>query len=427
MRTKAEKELLATEEMLEEKAVEAEDILKTADGEDRDPSEKEMEQVTEIQQDIKNLRERRKDLEALVGVQEEVRARGKGMSVEDTKTVEVVREPPKTLGEMFTESKGYKDLMEKGLSGEYNTGPIELLTKSTLSTTPGTALTPAQYLPGIIPKLYQAPTVADLLPKGQVSGPVLRYVEEGTGGTAGSGITNAAAAVAELGAKPESALAFEEVQENVRKIATLLPVSDEMLEDVAQIQSYINNRLSLFIQLEQDRQLVNGSAANEVTGFLNRTGILTYPRGTVDNQAVGIFKAANGTRGSSFLNPNAIVMHPTDWQTTRLLTDTAGQFFGGGPFTGEYSNAEGMTSPNRFNAASLWGLEVVVTSAIGQGTALLGAFNQAAQLFTREGITVEASNSHSTYFANNITAIRAEMREALAVFRPGAFCKVTGL
>lgn len=426
MRTKAEKELLATEELIEEKAVEAEGVLKTANDEDRDPSEKEMEKVTEIQQDIKNLRERKKDLEALVNVQEEVRSRGKGMVVQDEKSVEVVNEPPQTLGQMFTESKGYKTLIEKGLSGDWSTGAVELLTKATISTTPGTALTPAHYLPGITGVLYQPPTVASLLPAGQVQGPVIRYVEEGTGGTAGAGVTNAAAGVAELGAKPESALAFEEVQENVKKIATLLPVSDEMLEDVQQIQSYINNRLSLFITLEEDRQLLNGSTANEVPGFLGR-GIHTYPRGTVDNQAVAIFKAANGTRGSSFLNPDSIIMHPTDWQTTRLLTDTAGQFFGGGPFTGEYSNAEGMISPNRFNAAQIWGLNVVVTSAIGAGTALLGAFGQAAQLFRRQGITVEASNSHSTYFANNITAIRAEERLALAVYRPGAFTKVTGL
>lgn len=427
MKTKTEKELQATEELLEEKAQQGEAIIQKTQEEDRDPTDAEQKDLADIIRDQKNLKERRADLQSMVDTQREVRERGKGITVEDPETVEVVKEYPKSLGELFVESKGYRELVEKGFSGDFSTGPIELQTKSTISTTPGTALTPAQYLPGITGVLYQPPTVASLLPSGQVNGPVIRYVEEGTGGTAGSGVTNAAAGVAELGAKPESALAFEEVQVNVKKIATLLPVSDEMLEDVQQIQSYINNRLSLFVQLEEDRQLLNGSTANEVPGFLGNTGIHTYPRGTVDNQAVAIFKAANGTRGSSFLNPDAVIMHPTDWQTTRLLTDTAGQFFGGGPFTGEYSNAEGMSSPNRFNAAQIWGLNVVVTSAIGAGTALLGAFSQAAQLFRRSGITVEASNSHSTYFANNITAIRAEERLALAIYRPGAFTKVTGL
>jgi hypothetical protein len=40
---------------------------------------------------------------------------------------------------------------------------------------------------------------------------------------------------------------------------------------------------------------------------------------------------------------------------------------------------------------------------------------------------VEASNSHADYFQRNLTAIRAEERLALAVYRPGAFGAVTGL
>ena len=48
--------------------------------------------------------------------------------------------------------------------------------------------------------------------------------------------TNAAAAVAEGQAKPQSTLVFGETTEPVRKIATILPVTDEMLEDAPQIR-----------------------------------------------------------------------------------------------------------------------------------------------------------------------------------------------
>jgi HK97 family phage major capsid protein len=62
-----------------------------------------------------------------------------------------------------------------------------------------------------------------------------------------------------------------------------------------------------------------------------------------------------------------------------------------------------------------------------RGTALIGAFKQGGQIFRRSGLTVEASNSHSTFFQENQTAIRAEERLALAVYRPGAFGTVTNL
>jgi HK97 family phage major capsid protein len=61
------------------------------------------------------------------------------------------------------------------------------------------------------------------------------------------------------------------------------------------------------------------------------------------------------------------------------------------------------------------------------GTALVGAFKTAAQIFRKGGVRVEASNSHADFFVKNLVAIRAEERLALAVYRPAAFGEVTGL
>jgi hypothetical protein len=41
---------------------------------------------------------------------------------------------------------------------------------------------------------------------------------------------------------------------------------------------------------------------------------------------------------SAFVDPSAIVMHPTDWQAIRLLKDANNQYFAGGPFTAAYGN-----------------------------------------------------------------------------------------
>jgi HK97 family phage major capsid protein len=131
----------------------------------------------------------------------------------------------------------------------------------------------------------------------------------------------------------------------------------------------------------------------------------------------------NGLRGSAFVEPEWIVIHPTDWQDIRLYTDTAGQFFGGGPFQGPYGNGSNVQASGQVAGPtdSLWGKSVYVTAAIGgAGTALIGT-RAGAQVWRRGGISVEATNSHSTFFALNLLAIRAEERLGLAVYRPSAF------
>jgi HK97 family phage major capsid protein len=71
------------------------------------------------------------------------------------------------------------------------------------------------------------------------------------------------------GTKPESTLGLTTTDEPIKKIATMLPVSEEMLEDAPAIQSYINGRLGLFVRLEEERQLIRGtSGGNEVQGLL---------------------------------------------------------------------------------------------------------------------------------------------------------------
>jgi HK97 family phage major capsid protein len=75
----------------------------------------------------------------------------------------------------------------------------------------------------------------------------------------------------------------------------------------------------------------------------------------------------------------------------------------------------------------LWGKRVAVTPAMAATTALVGAFQQGGQIFRKGGLTVEASNSHADFFQRNLTAIRAEERLELAVYRPGAFGTVTNL
>jgi len=51
-------------------------------------------------------------------------------------------------------------------------------------------------------------------------------------------------------------------------------------------------------------------------------------------------------------------------------------------------------------------LKTVVTTAIAQGTVLVGGFQECAQVFRRQGITLEMTNSNVDDFVNNLITLR---------------------
>jgi HK97 family phage major capsid protein len=331
-------------------------------------------------------------------------------------------------GRVFIESEGFKRISDASHRGQnWTTGPVELplMTKGTLlegTGAPGTGtgggLIPApDVVPGVVQKLLAPPLgVADLFGSFTVTTNTVRYAIEGTA-------TSGATGVAEAAAKPESTLVLSTVDEPVKKIATSLVVSDEMLDDAAAAQGFINGELSRFISIEEEDQLLRGTGTNDLVGVVGRSGVNTYARGTVDNNAVALAKVVANTRGSSYVEPDAIVMSPANWMATRLLTDSTGNFLGDGPFGGGPGGGGG---PGLFGGM-LWNKPVVLSDVIGAGTALVGNFSTAAAIARRSGITVEASNSHSDFFLSDKVAFRAEMRLALAVYRPAAFTLVSGL
>jgi HK97 family phage major capsid protein len=229
--------------------------------------------------------------------------------------------------------------------------------------------------------------------------------------------------VAEGGVKPESTLGLSVVDEPIRKIATSIVTSDELLDDGGpSVSAYVNSRLTLFVTLEEERQLLRGTAGgNEIQGILTSRGVPVYAAGTAAGSKVErLFKAAMGVRGSAHIEPSGFVIHPTDWEEIRLSKDSADQYYGGGPFGGAYG---GPASQAGMFVDSLWNRNVALSSHIGAGTALVVS-RDAMQVYRRGGISVEATNSHSDYFVRNLMAIRAEERLGLAVYRPGGLCEV---
>lgn len=328
----------------------------------------------------------------------------------------VARNRFKSIGEAFVKSDAYLFAKTATLGGSrYSTPAIDTGLDLKALTTTGTVYPGGhQDLPGIVIKPLQRPTVADLLASGTMSGSVLSYLIE-------SAFTNAAAAVAESGVKPASDLTLQRVDQTLSKIATILDVPDEFLQDMSAARSYIDGRLTLFMQLAEENQLVNGSGtAPNIRGILNTSGIQTEVQAAAPDTALdALYRAITKCRTVAFLEPDGVVINPTDYQAIRLTKDSNLQYYGGGPFTGAYGTSGGTNDPG------VWGLRTVITTAVAAKTAIVGAWQAGGMVFRKGGIVVDSTNSDAAKFASNISTIRAEERLALAVFRPSAFVKVT--
>ena len=314
-----------------------------------------------------------------------------------------------TIGQQFVASEIFTAIH----AGRHRTQGFAMsmdIAAATLTEDPasGGDLVLPEFRPGILPRLQRRIMVTDLFAPGTTNSNAIEYMEETT-------FTNAAAARAEGAAAAESTLVFDRKSTPVRSIAHWLPVTMEMLEDVAQAESYIDGRLNLGLGLAHEDQLLNGSGvAPNLMGVMNHASLHAAQARGADTNADAIFKQIMALATDSFIFPDGIVLNPSNWQTIVLAKDGNGVYYGQGPFAS-------------MQAPVLWGLPAAVTPVIAATNALVGAFKQAAQRFTRRGATITATNSHSDYFTKRLVAIMAELREALAIYRPGAFGKVTGL
>ncbi|WP_225205377.1 phage major capsid protein [Novosphingobium huizhouense] len=291
------------------------------------------------------------------------------------------------------------DLMVKALTGQ-------TFGEKTVMTTSAGYAPQAIRLPQIVEAATRPIQLLDILPMFQTDQNAVVYMEETTR-------THSAAETAEAAAYAESAFAFTERTSPVRKITDSLPVTDEQLADVAMMSGYISSRLMFGVRQRLDRQalLGDGSAPN-LRGLANVSGIQTQAKGA-DPVLDTFFKAMVKVRLTGRANPTHHLIHPTDWQGIRLTRTADGIYIWGSP-------AE--AGPER-----LWGLQVVQIDAGSAGTGYTGAFDvSTVGLFERKGVDVAVGYVNDD-FGKGKRTVRADMRAALAWFRPAAFCQNTGL
>lgn len=313
----------------------------------------------------------------------------------------------KSLGEVFVES-GALEAARKHLNGSFESADVDakafLEQKAVFSTSAGWA--PESLRTGrVVLDEQREIEVTDVLPVFPTTMAAIVYMEETT-------FTNAAAERAEGGAYAESALALTQRSVTVRSIGTSLPVTDEQLEDEAGVRAYLDQRLGFMVRQRLDGQIIAGDGnAPNLVGTLNVAGINTQALGG-DSVPDAVYKGMDLVRVTGRATPNVVLFHPTDWQPVRLLKTVDGVYIWG--------------SPSEAGPARIWGLPVVLTTAMTQNTAIVGYYARFSGLHVRKGLQIETGYVNNDFTAGRIT-IRASMRVAVVHYRPSAFTQITGV
>lgn len=312
-------------------------------------------------------------------------------------------ERQRSVGELVTASEQMEGVNASFRGSRRVSVPRAAITSATNS---GGALVGADRRSEIIMPPERRLTIRDLIAPGTTDSNSVEYVRE-------TGFTNAAAPVAEGGAKPYSELAFELVNAPVRTLAHLFKASRQILDDARALQSYIDARARYGLLTVEEQQLLygNGTGAN-LQGLVTLAETYAVPGGiaVTGEQRIDRLRLALLQAELSEFPSDGIVLNPIDWAAIELTKDNEGRYIVGQPQEG--------------TAARLWNRPVVSTQAMAQGDFLTGAFRLGAQIFDRMDIEILISTENDKDFENNMVTIRAEERLAFAVYRPEAF--VTG-
>lgn len=413
----------------------AQAIAAAADDAGRDLTEEERAQVTAHMQKAQELKRTADDDDAL--------RKALGDLTSGIGVVDRIDEPKakagnfdgpqrgKSIGQAFVESNEFTGLMKSVPEGRFSEKArvqsqpfgVKTLITGTDNASAGIFVQPQQLGMVVGQDYLQRPlTIRSLFTAGTTTTDTIEYVRvlaqtnnaapvpEATR-TEALGAGSPAVTLVTGGYKPESGFTFEKDQTTVKTIAHWIPATKRSLSDAAQIRTLIDTFLRYGLEEEFEDQLMSGNGTGEnLLGLNNTSGIqIQAAPDTGEDVFTVTRRARRKVRIGGRAVPTAYVMNPIDWENIELMRDGNERFYGAGPFA--------MTTP------SLWGLPVIESEAVAQGTAWCADWRMGV-VWDREQASIQVTDSHADFFVRNLVAILAEMRAAFAVLRPSAFVKI---
>lgn len=319
----------------------------------------------------------------------------------------------KTLGQLFMESEEYKNYSSKGpdvvqqwaaeIKADISTCGPSYAMKTALSTSTGVVPYPAAR-PGIVDYATQRPVIRNLLTVGDPQAQMVQFIRQNVQ-TFGADI------VAEGAAKPETSLGTERVVITLEAIAHYIKVTNQALEFIPGARDLIDRKGTLGLALAEEDKILNYNGSAGWKGFLYQSGLQSDSVGS-DDQFTAFHRAMTLVQTVGFANVTGAVMHPNDWHQIVTITDDLGRFIYGDPSTAE-------------QAPRLWGVPIVTTTKMTEGTMLQGDFVMDAKLWVAGGVRILVGYVNDDLTKNQQTIVIEEYA-ALEIDRPASFVKQTG-
>ena len=297
-----------------------------------------------------------------------------------------------SAGAEFIKSDAFKRLV----AGESQIARLEI--KNTV--TSGTTTVFPQQNQAIISGDFKPLTIRQLLRSVPVSSNAVYSLREASW-------TNNAAEVSQGAAKPESALTMEQYNVTIQTVAHFIKVTNQLLADAPAVMAYIDTRLRDGLAQRIDAQLLNGNGTSpNLSGITDTSNFTSYTASSGDLLFDAINRAKYALWAKGYM-PDAVIVNPADWGAAERTREGAG--------TGMY--LAGL--PGTMSGMNPFGVRIVLSANMTEGKFAIGAFDQAAVVYNRQGATVEMGYVNAD-FTNNVVTLRAEERLALAVEKPSA-------
>lgn len=395
-----------------------------------EPTEEEKQQISKVQEEIKDLEKRVADIlqfEDNRKANAALRAKlGQPIHRPDMGNDYDAEPEAKTAGELIINAPEFKQWIDRvAPNGNKPNSKMKLESPvinlkdlglkdvglkdlvMSVPTTAGGAFVRRDYGPWPVDLPLRPLTIRDVITILRTGSNLIEYVRINSLTRAAKIVPEATSTTDDNALKPEAGMSFEVIQEPVKTIAVLMPATRTILQDVPMLESMITNFLRTDIDLELEDEIISGSGGSE-----HFTGLENTPNLTLQAFDTDMLTTARKARTAALITGRArstgFLLNPYDWEELDLTKDAENRYYFGGPLS--------------MGTKMLWGLPVIESEVIPQGTFYTGDLRQMV-VWDRQDPTVYMTDSHKDYFARNILVFLYEGRWAFGVLRPPAIVK----